>query len=230
MNTVKSALKLCVLCAGLLFVMPLNAQVGVNTDNPQATLDVVQKDKTVPGQAIRIDDGNQSAGRLLTSDANGVGTWVALPQTTLTPTLFNLIYYELKSGAFDYIASFDTKIPVSNWVVFITDFSFDPNSPNSNGGERFIIPDRTGFTSQTVYPDIQTPLSIYAFKSSNTLPSATWCLSMDYVEGRTTQNGTWKVTVVAVNRQMANVIGLDRDHGIQATLLGETGSAGASPI
>ncbi|MDR1652944.1 MAG: hypothetical protein LBS01_04730 [Prevotellaceae bacterium] len=226
MRTVKLALKLCALCAGLLFVMPLNAQVGINTDNPQATLDVVQKDKTVPGQAIRIDDGNQAAGKVLTSDANGVGSWQIAPETHLVPTLINLIYYEVKSGAFDYVAKFDTKIPVSDWVVFITDFSFDPNSTTTSGGERFILPDRLSAT-QT---DLQSSMNIYAYKSSTTLPNATWCLSMDYAEGKTAQNGTWKITLIAVNRQMARVIGVDRDNGLKFVLSSSTGEATGSPI
>jgi hypothetical protein len=56
--------------------MGINAQVGINTDSPTATLDIIQMDKaTNPGHGFRLDDGNQAAGKILTSDTDGVGTW-----------------------------------------------------------------------------------------------------------------------------------------------------------
>ncbi|MDR1652946.1 MAG: hypothetical protein LBS01_04740 [Prevotellaceae bacterium] len=233
MNKLKSALKLSVLCAGLLFVKPLNAQVGINTENPQATLDVVQKDKTVPGQAIRIDDGNQGAGKVLTSDADGVGSWQELPKTQLSSTLLNVIRYKIEQVNSDYVNNFDTKIPVSDWVVFMTDFSFDPKPSTTNGADRFIIPDRTSL-SVTASPDIQSPLNIYAFENGET-----WSLSMDYAEGKTyplngnsntPRNGTWEVTVIAVHKSMAKVIST-RQNPTHANLGGTSiGAAGQSPI
>jgi hypothetical protein len=48
---------------------------GVNTDTPKATLDIVQKDQTVKGKGFRLDDGDQTNGYVLTSDADGIGTW-----------------------------------------------------------------------------------------------------------------------------------------------------------
>jgi chitodextrinase len=54
----------------------INAQVGINTDSPTTTLDIIQTDKaTNPGHGFRLDDGNQGGGKILTSDANGTGTW-----------------------------------------------------------------------------------------------------------------------------------------------------------
>ncbi|WP_130734126.1 hypothetical protein [Flavobacterium sp. J27] len=44
-----------------------NNMVGLNTNNPLARLDVKGN--------IRIEDGNQGAGKVLTSDANGIATW-----------------------------------------------------------------------------------------------------------------------------------------------------------
>jgi len=50
--------------------------VGINTNNPTATLDIVQTDKAAnPGHGFILDDGNQQPGYTLTCDANGVGTW-----------------------------------------------------------------------------------------------------------------------------------------------------------
>jgi|GEM_PF-1781864 len=56
----------------------VNAQVGINTENPKATLDIVQRDTaTVKGKGFRLVDGHQNAGFVLTSDATGIGTWEA---------------------------------------------------------------------------------------------------------------------------------------------------------
>jgi hypothetical protein len=44
-----------------------NGNVGINTSNPQEILHVVGN--------IRMEDGNQGAGKVLTSDANGTATW-----------------------------------------------------------------------------------------------------------------------------------------------------------
>jgi hypothetical protein len=53
------------------------AQVGVNTETPKTTLDIVQTDTLTvgKGKGFRLIDGNQAEGRILTSDADGVGTW-----------------------------------------------------------------------------------------------------------------------------------------------------------
>jgi len=56
----------------------VNAQVGINTESPKTTLDIVQRDTaTVKGKGFRLIDGNQNSGFVLTSDAAGVGTWRA---------------------------------------------------------------------------------------------------------------------------------------------------------
>lgn len=46
-----------------------NGNVGIGTNNPLAKLDVLGN--------IKIADGTQGAGKILTSDANGLATWVA---------------------------------------------------------------------------------------------------------------------------------------------------------
>src|SRR3989338_8369897 len=49
----------------------VEGRVGIGTTNPTQTLDV-------NGQ-LRIQGGNPAQGRVLTSDANGVGTWQSVP-------------------------------------------------------------------------------------------------------------------------------------------------------
>ncbi len=80
--------------------------VGINTETPKTTLDIVQPDKaTNAGHGFRLDDGNQALGRFLRSDADGIGTWQVFdfptgydpePYTALdgwTITSQNLVYY-----------------------------------------------------------------------------------------------------------------------------------------
>ena len=53
-------------------VIPANSgDVGIGTSTPTAKLHLVNPS----AGALRIEDGSQAAGRVLTSDANGVGTW-----------------------------------------------------------------------------------------------------------------------------------------------------------
>ena len=54
--------------------------VGVGTTNPLQKLHVAG----TSGNTLRIVDGNQAAGRVLTSDANGVASWAAAPAGGIT--------------------------------------------------------------------------------------------------------------------------------------------------
>ncbi|NTW33369.1 MAG: hypothetical protein HGB12_12230 [Bacteroidetes bacterium] len=51
------------------FIIKDNGNVGINTTNPGAKLEV--------NGSIKITDGNQAAGKVLTSDANGLASWQA---------------------------------------------------------------------------------------------------------------------------------------------------------
>ena len=57
-------------------VTTLTAQVGINTEKPATTLDIEQTDSTTnPGHGLKLADGTQGTGKVITSDANGVGDW-----------------------------------------------------------------------------------------------------------------------------------------------------------
>ena len=69
----------------LLAPMGASAQVTIGSgDLPQATLDIIGDTATVHGEAFRLIDGNQKAGKVLTCQENGVGTWKE-PLLTYTP-------------------------------------------------------------------------------------------------------------------------------------------------
>ncbi|MDR2384429.1 MAG: hypothetical protein LBD80_02020 [Tannerella sp.] len=198
MEKLKSVLKLCI--AGLFCVIPMGAQVGINTENPQTTLDIVQRDKTVKGKAFRLDDGNQGNGKILISDTNGIGTWTN-PPIPVTPSLINIINYKLTNVNKDYVNNFDTKLSTNDWVVFVVDFQFilDKTGGNEN---RFLLANRNGSGGAvpSTFPDLQGPLNIYCFAENNT-----WRISLDYVDFEARRNGTWNINLVVISKKMATI-------------------------
>jgi hypothetical protein len=60
----------------LLCAAATNAQVTIGAGTmPRATLDIIRHDASETGKAFMLEDGNQGEGKVLTSDANGMGTW-----------------------------------------------------------------------------------------------------------------------------------------------------------
>jgi hypothetical protein len=81
------------------FVIQQTGNVGIGTINPGAKLDVAG--------SIKIADGTQGAGKVLTSDANGLATWAT---TAAAP------YYHFTGTAFGQTMSF----PVGDWGAMLT--------------------------------------------------------------------------------------------------------------
>ena len=67
-----------------------NGNVGINTPSPQAKL-------TINGN-IQITDGTQAAGKVLTSDANGIANWQNIPASTGGWTVNGSNIYSANSG------------------------------------------------------------------------------------------------------------------------------------
>ena len=76
-----------------------NGNLGIGINAPDAKLHVVGS--THLAGSIQIADGTQGAGKVLTSDANGQGTWQALPaapNTGWTASGFNTYNTGLTAG------------------------------------------------------------------------------------------------------------------------------------
>jgi hypothetical protein len=59
----------------------LSAQVTIGKDVPaQATLDIIGDTANIHGQAFRLIDGNQGSGKIIMSNAGGIGTWTGAQQ------------------------------------------------------------------------------------------------------------------------------------------------------
>lgn len=67
---------------GYLFPSTLTDRVGIGLNNPSEMLDIAGR--------VKIADGNQSTGKVLTSDANGVGTWQKVGINNINVSLTNL--------------------------------------------------------------------------------------------------------------------------------------------
>jgi len=102
--------------------LKVSAQVGINTDNPQVQgLHIVQKDKgTNQGHGFILDDGNQADGKVLTSDANGIGTWKLPALKMIEENPFDS-KYSIDSIPFvksrSYITGHSITLPAGKWKV-----------------------------------------------------------------------------------------------------------------
>lgn len=100
-----------------------NGNVGINTVNPQAKL-------TVNGN-IQITDGTQAAGKVLTSDANGIANWQNIPASTSSWTVNGSNIYSANSGNIGIGTMVPSnKLSVTGNVDFSGNVGIGFNSPS----------------------------------------------------------------------------------------------------
>ncbi|NMH28931.1 hypothetical protein [Flavobacterium silvaticum] len=113
-----------------------NGNVGIGTNNPTQKLDVSGK--------IRINDGTQAVGRVLSSDVNGVGTWVN--NTAITPAqqgVFTGPGASFGTGTpsgsqtASYYCNAYITLPPGKWMVFGT-YLLNGSTILANGASVFI--------------------------------------------------------------------------------------------
>lgn len=92
-----------------------NGKVGIGTNLPNTLLEI---NNGSTNGAIKIVDGTQGVNKVLTSDANGVGTWVTNVSITPTqlgnipPVLVNLSSSDIYTGA-------TIALPAGKWLVYM---------------------------------------------------------------------------------------------------------------
>ncbi|WP_131701441.1 hypothetical protein [Chryseobacterium sp. FH2] len=98
-----------------LMTLNKNGRVGIGTTSPTNVLDV----RSTSNGAIRIVDGTQSNGAVLTSDANGVGTWKrASAQVVTGITAGGLDIPFVSEAQYRYTGNSIT-LPSGKWMVSI---------------------------------------------------------------------------------------------------------------
>ncbi|MGB4837949.1 MAG: collagen-like protein, partial [Saprospiraceae bacterium] len=116
-----------------LMTLSTNGNFGIGTTAPDAKLDIVGK--------IKISDGSQQAGRVLTSDENGVGTWQSNNGIGWSLTGNNGV-----SGSTDFIGTLDNS-PLNFRVNNQAAGSIDPNSESTFLGYQSGISNTSGFNN-----------------------------------------------------------------------------------
>lgn len=103
-----------------------NGNVGINNEAPTQKLDIAGK--------VKIVDGTQGVGKVLTSDANGVASW--------QNSALNLVFGERTGATPTYNKSDDGKwidgqmqitLPPGNWLVKVTLIMDTHNKDIANG-------------------------------------------------------------------------------------------------
>lgn len=122
-------------------VINQEGNVGMGTVSPQAKLHIVTGGtSTAPNPQLRIEDGGQLAGRVLTSNAQGVAYWVDYAAgavlATLDPTGINIalpltgtIYKNTKSKV---------SLPPGRWIIIFT-FVLKCNRVGATAGSRLWV-------------------------------------------------------------------------------------------
>ncbi|PHS03712.1 MAG: hypothetical protein COA88_15330, partial [Kordia sp.] len=95
-----------------------DGNVGIGTDTPGAKLDVAG--------TVKITDGTQGAGKVLTSDANGLATW-AIP----TPAPVSTPYHHFTGTAFGQTISIPTG---TSGAIMTVSFKNNCGTNNTGGG------------------------------------------------------------------------------------------------
>ena len=147
-------------------VPPFGGDVGIGTETPTTKLHVVNP----TAGALRLEDGTQAAGRVLTSDANGVGTWQSIGTLGLswtingnsainTPTIPATYGTSLIGGTENFIGTTNAndftvgtnrieRMRVKNTTGFVGIGTANPSTPfeiTSFGTNEFRLSSRSGF-------------------------------------------------------------------------------------
>jgi len=109
-----------------------NDRVGIGTSLPSTSLHI---EKATAG-AIRILDGTQSQGRVLTSDENGVGSWKPIGVNTFSGVVPTMVSpYGTVQGAITYLNAY-IDLPVGKFFIYTGVLVNGNNQPNTNYASR----------------------------------------------------------------------------------------------
>ena len=125
-------------------IVTTSGNVGLGTVSPSAKLEI--NNGTVNG-ALKIIDGTQGDGKVLTSDANGLATWKSPTVTNVTGVT--------PSSSTPYGTSTDkymnayVDVPQGNWFVFMGFLVNGANAANTNYASRLTLSSSTTAIEET---------------------------------------------------------------------------------
>ena len=112
-----------------------SGNVGIGTVSPSVKLEITSP---VLSGAIKIVDGSQGAGKILTSDATGAGTWSSAATATkaiVTATSTSTATTSGTQGVFTYIPSLRINFPVSGYYsLTLKPFVVNAGAARDTGG------------------------------------------------------------------------------------------------
>lgn len=187
--------------------LSLQAQVGINTEDPKATLDV--QGNVIVGETSFTDSGYSVVVRdNSTGELKRVGN---AGQNNSAP--INLITFKLQNVAGDWVQNYYTGIDSSKFTVVVTEARFYIREGEA-AVELFV-----GDKSKANY----NPEHVYAtIKQRNNKNQ--WTLHADFVGGGPDKNarGTWEITCLVINNSLVKVLDVTSDFKGKSSFDGRT--------
>lgn len=165
--------------------LSLQAQVGINTEDPKATLDV--KGNVIVGETSFTDSGYSVVVR---DDSNGELKIVRNDRQNNSAPI-NLITFKLQNVAGDWVENYYTGIDPNKFTVVVTEARFSTNLKGT-------VELSPGGGKEVRY----NPEHVYA-----TIEQNQWTLHADFVGGTSKGgNGTWEITCLVINNSLIKVL------------------------
>ncbi len=135
----------------LLFINGGTQRVGIGTDNPSANLDIQG--------TLRVADGTQGAGKVLTSDASGVASWASVSTHSIGESYGGgIVFYVYDNGRHGLIAATSDQSSGVHWyngTNTVTNAVRDQVNAGQFNTERIIINQGVGVYAAQVCANYQ---------------------------------------------------------------------------
>jgi len=160
----------------------VHSGVGINTSNPEATLDINGNLKIRTTDVIPV---NSSGVTPLVID-NSTKEVKIVQSSSGNKFSMNYIQFNINNVNKDWVNNFNTKISTKDYTVVVVGSSFN----------KILV---TAAPSQNDY----NPFSVYAFEQDGT-----WRIKADYYAGFTKDgsNGSWSVRCLIINKSILKTI------------------------
>lgn len=193
------------LVAGGLWVCTAQQRVGVNTENPEATLHVAKSPQSDGNMRIRNTSVFGGTPLVWNAESKSVGQSADEKHKP-----FYLLKYQIEcEESQDFVEDFDTKIPADKYYVFVAraepHLSNEPSSP-----DYFNTPTTSIYTGishvRNSGNDLNPVKKVKAFIKDNT-----WHLTADYLGGNPQSYYNaylyWNFDLFVVNKRITNGLG-----------------------